>query len=196
MLSYLVCGPDAAATDRVLGELADGVAALLGGDGDLDTVLQGLPGRGEVYLGWLELRGLVGGLQCAGFGEVGCLLGLDLGSAVRQQQEEAEVYLVRLAGLLAVSVGLDAEEGAGPVQEVGLDPGGADQQGAAGQRDYLGGAAAAAVSETGRGRQSDFQESRDLVESVSEAGRTTNRPWQELAGAWEEETDGAVDYIA
>ena len=47
MLSYLVCGPDAAATDRVLGELADGVAALLGGDGDLDTVLQGMPGRGE-----------------------------------------------------------------------------------------------------------------------------------------------------
>ena len=109
---------------------------------------------------------------------------------------EEEFYLVRLAGLLAVSVGLDAEEGAGPVQEAGLDPGGADQQGAAGQRDYLGGAAAAAVSETGRGRQSDFQESRDLVESVSEAGRTTNRPWQELAGAWEEETDGAVDYIA
>ena len=121
---------------------------------------------------------------------------LDLGSAVRRQQVEEEFYLVRLAGLLAVSVELGAEEGAVPGQEDVLGPGEAGQQGAAGWQDYLGGTAAEAGVGTGLGRQCGCQEGGDLERLISGAGKWSYRPLQEQAGAGEVETGGLVDYIA
>ena len=134
------------------------------------------------------------GLQWLVFEEAG--FGLDLGSAVRRQQVEEEFYLVRLAGLLAVSVELGAEEGAVPGQEDVLGPGEAGQQGAAGWQDYLGGTAAEAGVGTGLGRQCGYQESGDLERLISGAGKWSYRPLQEQAGAGEVETGGLVDYIA